>query len=101
MARPYRSKKFMAFCHQEADGICCICMKRRWEHLHHFGHDGGMSMKPSDNSVCRLCAECHRKNDVKYFTMIKNDQLDLLAIMSKDALELNKLYLECLEEKKR
>jgi Zn-finger protein len=68
--KPYRSKAFLRFCH-EMGGACALC-GGPFEQLHHFGNDGGRSMKPSDNEVVRLCERCHSKTDFKALSLWKN-----------------------------
>jgi hypothetical protein len=69
--------------------------------LHHFGDDGGGSMKPSDNEVARVCTECHMKNDLKRRGLLKSALDEVLEAYQNDALKLNKAYLEEIEGEKR
>lgn len=94
---PYRSRKFLAFCHKEG-GLCCLCGSN-FEHLHHFGDDGGRGLKPSDNEVARVCGDCHRKNDFKRKSLLKNRRYDILESYQNDALKINRAYIEKLEGK--
>lgn len=68
--------------------------------LHHFGDDGAMSKKPSDNEVARVCVICHRDNDYKRRALIKNGYLEILEAFQNDALKLNRAYIEKLERKR-
>lgn len=97
---PYRSKRFLDFCHNETPLIsCCLCGVKPWSELHHFGDDGGQGLKPSDNEVARLCSRCHRDNDHKRRALVKNGYLEILESFQNDALKLNRLYIEKLEGK--
>ena len=96
--RPYKSRAFLAHCH-ETDGACCLCRTKPWVMLHHFGDDGGQSLKPSDNEVARVCADCHRNNDYKRKSLIRNGYYEILDKMQNDALKLNRVYMEKLEGK--
>lgn len=98
--KPYRSKAFLRFAHQ-AGGRCCVC-GGTWQELHHFGGDGGMALKPSDNEVARLCRKCHRENDFKRRALERRDQKNgtqILEAMQADALQLNRAWIEHLEGK--
>lgn len=97
--KPLRSKEFMAFAHKTV-APCCICMERSYDHLHHFGDDGGMAMKPSDYNVARLCMLCHQKYDMKERTLLKNGLHEQLMAMMKDALTLHDLWFRHIEENK-
>ena len=99
--KPYRSKAFLKFCHEQTPVVsCCIsgCC-RSWSELHHFGDDGGTALKPSDNEVARLCVNCHRDHGYKRRALIKNGYYEILECFQRDALKLNRMYLEHLEEK--
>ena len=93
----YRSKEFMAFCHREMHGMCCICEEQYWSELHHFGGQGAMSRKPSDLEVARVCKECHMANDFKRGALIKRDKWEVLCKFQSDALELNEAWLRHME----
>lgn len=56
-------------------------------------------MKPSDNEVARLCVSCHRDNDHKRRSLIKNGYWEILESFQNDALKLNRLYIEHMEGK--
>lgn len=97
-SKPFRSKAFLKFCHNETGpAVCCLCQEKHWEELHHFGDDGGTAMKPSDNEVARTCLECHSKYGLKRRALIKNGRFDILESYQNDALKLNRLYIEHLE----
>lgn len=98
--RPYRSRDLFRFVHQDMRGLCCVCRKSPWEELHHFGDDGGMGLKPSDNEIARLCRACHREHDFKRRALARRDEKNgthVLEAMQADALEINRVYLERLE----
>jgi hypothetical protein len=100
---PYRSKHFLKFCHESVPMTsCCLpgC-SRPWSELHHWGDDGGLGMKPSDNEVARTCLQCHRDTPYKKRALIKGGYLEILIAFMADALRLNRLYLEHLEAKRR
>lgn len=103
--KPLRSLAFMRFCHEEMKPApCCICEERPWVALHHFGDDGGASLKPSDNEVARLCTECHIANDLKRRGLWRRDNKTgtrILETFQNDALKLNRAYIEHLESVKR
>ncbi len=100
--KPWRSKKFLSFCHENMKPAqCCVCQEQPWSQLHHFGDDGGTSMKPSDNEVARVCLGCHNpRNDLKRRGLIKSGRWDLLEDYQNDALKLNRAYAEHLESVK-
>ncbi len=99
---PMRSPAFLRFCHERMKPApCCLCGERPWVALHHFGDDGGGSMKPSDNEVARVCTECHMKNDLKRRGLLKSGFDEVLEAYQNDALKLNRAYLEELEGEKR
>lgn len=106
---PLRSPAFMAFCHEEMKPApCCICQQRPWVALHHFGDDGGQSLKPSDNEVARCCTGCHMEWDRKRRGLLKMAMahpddprpMDILDRFQNDALKLNRAYIEYLEKNK-
>lgn len=101
----YRSKAFMKFCHERMKpDLCCVCGDSPWVALHHFGDDGGTSMKPSDNEVARVCLKCHMDNDLKRRALRKIDNKTgtrVLEAFQNDALKLNRAYMEHLESVKR
>lgn len=96
--KPLRSKEFMAFAHSTKPALCCVCRERYFSHLHHFGNDGGMGMKPSDYMVARLCVECHRAYDMKYNVLLRGGHADQLISMQMDALELHDMWFRHLED---
>jgi hypothetical protein len=96
--KPYRSKAFLKFCHEHKRGICAMC-ENPWTELHHFGADGGKGMKPSDTSVVRLCAACHKTYCFKALSLFKRRDYGTLLLFQRDALELNRAYIEYLEGK--
>ena len=99
--KPYRSSAFLSYCHEEMrPEPCCLCGERPWDQLHHFGDDGGQGMKPSDNEVARVCYECHPKFDLKRRGLLKSGYHEVLMAFEKDALALNRAYIEFLEDKK-
>jgi len=101
-SKPYRSKAFLKFCHENMKPApCCVCGDRPWDQLHHFGDDGGQSLKPSDNEVARICMHCHMKWDMKRKSLTKQidyEKLSILESFQNDALKLNRAYIEHLEE---
>lgn len=100
--KPYRSAAFMRFCHEQmTPALCCVCNERQWVALHHFGDDGGCSLKPSDNEVARVCTECHMENDAKRRGLLRSGRGDVLEAFQNDALKLNRAYLDHLEHEKR
>lgn len=94
--KPYRSKAFMRFCHEQG-GACALC-GGPFEQLHHFGVDGAMGRKPSDNEVVRLCDACHKGWDFKWNALARKSW-NVLIVFCRDALELNRAYIEYLEGK--
>ena len=99
--RVWRSPTFLRFCHDVMKPApCCLCGDRPWEALHHFGDDGGGSLKPSDNEVARLCRECHIANDLKRRGLLKSGKIDTLESFQNDALKLDRAYMEHLEDTK-
>lgn len=100
--KPYRSPAFLHFCHERMrPAPCCVCEDRPWLELHHFGDDGGKALKPSDNEVARLCVECHDAYDLKRRGLIKSGFDAVLMAYERDALKLNRAYLEHLDGEKR
>ena len=108
--KPYRSKKFLSFCHEHmTDAPCCICRNRQWEQLHHLGADGGTGMKASDNEVARLCNSCHSKihsemgrtlpAKASMYPATYAKQMRWFVAMQGDALLLNRAWIEHLEGK--
>ena len=99
---PMRSPAFLRFCHEHMKPApCCVCGERPWVELHHFGGDGGKAMKPSDNEVARTCIECHDLYDLKRIGLIKSGYDSVLSAYERDALTLNRAYIEHLESGKR
>jgi hypothetical protein len=96
--KPYRSKAFLKFCH-ELGGRCALC-GRQFEELHHFGNDGGKGLKPSDSQIVRLCRPCHMGNDFKERSLLRSGKFEELISFQRDALELNRAYIEHLEGKR-
>lgn len=94
---PYRSPAFLKFCHELPLVSCCLCGARPASELHHFGDDGSMGRKASDNEVARVCSRCHRDTPHKRRALIKNGYMDILERFQNDALKLNRLYMEFLE----
>lgn len=90
----------MSFAHSTAPAPCCICQEKPFVQLHHFGGNGGMSMKPSDYMVARLCMECHIAYDMKEKTLLRNGHFDQLIAMQRDALQLHDLWFEKIEQQK-
>jgi len=100
--KPYRSPAFLRFCHEQMKPApCCLCASRPWVALHHFGDDGGCSLKPSDNEVARVCTECHMATDAKRRGLLRSGRVDVLEAYQNDALKLNRAYVQWLEGEKR
>ncbi len=99
--KPWRSKRLLRFCHDEMKpALCCVCGDAPWTMLHHFGDDGGMSMKPSDNEVARVCVKCHGRYDLKRHALIRKQSFEYFSVLESfqnDALKLNRAYMEMLE----
>ena len=101
-SNPYRSPAFLRFCHERMrPAPCCVCEDKPWVELHHFGDDGGQALKPSDNEVARLCVGCHDDYDLKRRGLLKSGFDAVLLAFERDALRLNRAYLEHLEAEKR
>lgn len=108
--KPYRNKEFLKFCHETGEGPCCVCDGWPWQQLHHFGGDGGMGMRASDNCVARVCRSCHEKVhsvlgrtlSVKaiMYPSSYSEQLIWFVAMQEDALVLNRAWIEHLEAAK-
>ena len=99
--KPYRSKMFMAFCHEHMKpAVCPVCKERPWMHLHHWGEDGGTGMKPNDQALVRLCRPCHEDYGMKVRALVRHDRMDLLRAFYLDALKLNMAYVQHLEGKR-
>lgn len=105
--KPYRTKMFMAFCHEEMKpAYCAVCTEEPWTQLHHFGDDGGTGMKPNDLEVVRVCKGCHDEYGYKKLALILHKKVSatvsewLLAKFYEDALKLNMAYVQYLEGKR-
>ena len=103
--KPYRSKAFLAFCHEHLRGsFCCVCKEKPWTQLHHWGDDGGMGMKPNDLDVARVCEGCHLKYPYKKRALVMGSGLHsltasrILTAFQRDALTLNQAYVKHLEQ---
>lgn len=84
---PYRSGAYLHFVHTHLQPApCCCCGAAPWTQLHHFGGDGGMSSKPSDLWVARLCRACAIDHEVKLRALQRAGRWDLLAAFAVDAL---------------
>lgn len=96
--QPYRDKHFAVWAHSYAMGYCCVpgC-NNPWLELHHFGDDGGKSLKPSDHLQARMCLWCHKKYDIKMKALIRDGRHELLIAFFKDAAELWRGYMEYLK----
>ena len=96
--QPYRSRGFLRFCHERMrDRPCCLCNRRAWIELHHFGPDGAMAKKPGDLQVARLCRQCHDRYPFKARSLVKNENWYVLAMFACDALELNEAWVRHIE----
>jgi len=96
--KPARSRDFMRFAHGTKPHPCCVCKKKPFTQLHHFGDDGGMGMKPSDYQVARLCKSCADRWEIKRRALIKNGYYEILSMFQKDALELHEGWLRVVED---
>lgn len=99
-SKPMRDKEFMRFCHERMGGSCCICLEQPFYHLHHFGDDGGMGLKPNDYEVARVCAQCHLKHGLKkraLLVSVEPEKLETLLSFMGDALKLNRAWIEHLK----
>ncbi len=98
--KPYRSKKYMAFCH-ELGGQCCVCKEQPFEQLHHFSKIG-MGMKGTDLKLCRVCTKCHERiaGKRRLAFMRSGDILTWIDIQ-KDGMEMLCKYVEYLEGKNK
>lgn len=105
-SKPWRSKNFMAFCHESMrdSALCAVCGERQWAQLHHWGSDGGMSMKPTDLKLVRMCLTCHEKHGHKERALQSSScRMDrevaerLLSTFRRDAVELLAAYVQHLE----
>jgi hypothetical protein len=97
--KPYRSKAFLRFCHEQMRGLCCLSCGSQWAELHHWGIGGGMAMKPSDLQVARLCKSCHDKHPWKMVALVTRGKTDILQAFMRDALYLNEAWIKHLEGK--
>ena len=109
--KPYRSKMFLAFCHEQMKpSMCCVCENKPWTQLHHWGDDGGMALKPGDLEVARVCTKCHSQFGHKKKALIlakgpmgmhRGTAMMILRKFYADALKLQSAYIQHLEGKRR
>lgn len=65
-AEPTKHKKQCAKAHQKTNGICCVCMARPSEEIHHSSYRrSGDRVGVNIFSVCRYCHQhiCHHNNN--------------------------------------
>lgn len=97
--QPFRSKALMAFVHKHMKPApCAACFQEQWTRLHHWSHDGGKGLKPSDHVLVRLCEDCATKYELKWKALARDDKWVLFTLFTRDAFAILRAYIEHLEQ---
>jgi len=98
--KPFRSKALMRFAHEHMKPApCAVCFQEPWTRLHHFGHDGSLSRKPSDHMLVRLCQDCATKYEIKWKALVRDEKWVLFNLFASDAFAILRAYIEHLERR--
>ncbi len=101
--KPFRSKEFMSFLHSRRDLVgdeCALCT-HTWSQLHHFGNDGGTSLKPSDLYLVKLCHGHAVEHEIKMRSLICSGRWELLSHFLEDSMHNAETWLKWRQENKR